>query len=214
MVQYFAKPIIISPCFCGIQKFITVFTKASSYALCWTSSSGPLDWHCVVSDDHAASIFRASPTLALLPFIPPSALFTLKMEAARSSETSVSYRITTRHMSEDYDMNPHRRENLKSRILTCWIQSAERSVLILSFCLSKWSHPLRFSGQDFVHIYSFPHAFQNWVPRHCAFPLKRYISGPHTNHRKYLTSCLCMSRGSSVSIETRPQAGQSGFNSL
>jgi len=41
------------------------------------------------------------------------------MEAARSSETSVSYRITTRHMSEDYDMNPHRRENLKSRILTC-----------------------------------------------------------------------------------------------
>jgi hypothetical protein len=38
------------------------------------------------------------------------------MEAARSSETSVSYHITTRrHNPEDRDLNPHRRENLKFR---------------------------------------------------------------------------------------------------
>jgi hypothetical protein len=36
------------------------------------------------------------------------------MEAARSSETSVSYRETTRHNHpEDLDLNLHRRENPK-----------------------------------------------------------------------------------------------------
>jgi hypothetical protein len=40
--------------------------------------------------------------------------FTLKMEAARSSETLVSYHITTRRQdSEDLDLNLHRRENTK-----------------------------------------------------------------------------------------------------
>jgi hypothetical protein len=39
---------------------------------------------------------------------------TLKMETARSSETFVSYRNTTRHHNpEDFDLNLHRRKNLK-----------------------------------------------------------------------------------------------------
>jgi len=38
------------------------------------------------------------------------------MEAGRSSETLVTYRITTRrHNPEDHDVNLHRRVNLKSR---------------------------------------------------------------------------------------------------
>jgi hypothetical protein len=47
------------------------------------------------------------------------------MEAARSSETLVSYHITTwRHNPEDLDLNLHRRENLKSHrnlyVLAAW----------------------------------------------------------------------------------------------
>jgi hypothetical protein len=39
----------------------------------------------------------------------------LKMEAAKSSETSVSYRNTPRrHNPQDHDLNPYRRGNLKS----------------------------------------------------------------------------------------------------
>jgi len=44
-------------------------------------------------------------------------LATLKMEAARSSETSVSYYVATRHHNpEDHNMNLHDCENPKSRI--------------------------------------------------------------------------------------------------
>jgi hypothetical protein len=43
------------------------------------------------------------------------ALFSLKMEAARSSEALVSYHITAwRHNPEDLDMNLHDRGNLIS----------------------------------------------------------------------------------------------------
>jgi hypothetical protein len=49
-------------------------------------------------------------------FKPKELDFTLKMEAASSSETSVSYRSTTRHHSpEDPDLNLYSREHLKSR---------------------------------------------------------------------------------------------------
>jgi hypothetical protein len=42
---------------------------------------------------------------------------TLKMEAAWTSETSVSYRDTRRrHNSEDLDLKHHRRESFKSHI--------------------------------------------------------------------------------------------------
>jgi hypothetical protein len=39
---------------------------------------------------------------------------TLKMEAIRSSETSVHTRSTRRHIPEDGILHSHRRENLKS----------------------------------------------------------------------------------------------------
>jgi hypothetical protein len=43
--------------------------------------------------------------------------FTLKLEAALSSETVVPYHNTTwRHNLEDLDLNLHSPENLKSRI--------------------------------------------------------------------------------------------------
>jgi hypothetical protein len=46
----------------------------------------------------------------------PVHTLTLKMEAAKSSETSVPYHNTTRHHNPgDLDLNLHRHENLKSR---------------------------------------------------------------------------------------------------
>jgi hypothetical protein len=42
----------------------------------------------------------------------------LKMEAIRSSETSVHTRFTQRHIPEDRILHSHRRENLKSYIFS------------------------------------------------------------------------------------------------
>jgi hypothetical protein len=41
---------------------------------------------------------------------------TLKMEAIRSSETSIHKKFTQRHISEDDILHSHRRENLKSYV--------------------------------------------------------------------------------------------------
>jgi hypothetical protein len=43
----------------------------------------------------------------------PADFFTLKMEAIRSSETSVHTRSTRRHVPEDGIVHSHRRENLR-----------------------------------------------------------------------------------------------------
>jgi hypothetical protein len=53
----------------------------------------------------------------LLTLVPLSRDFsTLKMEAIRSSETSVHTRSTRRHIPEDGILHSHRRENLKSYV--------------------------------------------------------------------------------------------------
>jgi len=61
------------------------------------------------------------------------------MEAARPSETLVPYRnIIQRHNSEDLDLNLHRCENLKSRIVNtgrpgsekCWRPIGRRDFLV------------------------------------------------------------------------------------
>jgi hypothetical protein len=50
---------------------------------------------------------------------PTTSLHSLKMEAATSPETSVSYHITTRtHKSEDNDFDLHRRANFKAHVVT------------------------------------------------------------------------------------------------
>jgi hypothetical protein len=47
-----------------------------------------------------------------------SYIFRIKTEAEKFSETSVSYRNTTwRHNPEHFDLNFHRHENLKYRII-------------------------------------------------------------------------------------------------
>jgi hypothetical protein len=86
-----------------------------------------------VSEDRIASIFRMhecdSPTsLCLykslqLRSVPCSHSCTLKMEAIRSSETSVLIRATRRHLPEDDNHHSYRRGNLKSYILRLCLRS-------------------------------------------------------------------------------------------
>jgi hypothetical protein len=67
----------------------------------------------VMPEDHVASTFRVKS----LHVLEDHAKFTLKNEAASSSETLVSYHNTRRrHSPEDLNLNLHRRENLKSRV--------------------------------------------------------------------------------------------------
>jgi hypothetical protein len=77
-------------------------------------------WHCVdillteVLEERIASIFSYLLTLVHRSWIS----YTLKMEAIRLSETSVNKISTRRHIPEDGILHSHRRENLRSYILS------------------------------------------------------------------------------------------------
>jgi hypothetical protein len=90
------------------------------------SSSGV--WSCVdlastyVSEERIASTFRVEKSARLPSSLQPPAhagssladFSTLKMEAIRSSETSVNARSTQRHIPEDGILHSHRCGSLKS----------------------------------------------------------------------------------------------------
>jgi hypothetical protein len=68
--------------------------------------------------------------------LPPSRLsawisYTLKMEAIRSSETSVNKISIWRHIPEDGILHGHRRENLKSHICQVHRSLLELTVLTI-----------------------------------------------------------------------------------
>jgi hypothetical protein len=88
--------------------------------------------------------------------------FTLKTEAARFSETMVSYRNTTqRHNPEDHDFNLHRRKNLQSRSWDLlrfidWQKSLKfkRSINVkvkISLCLTKYHVMKTHGGVEVYH---------------------------------------------------------------
>jgi hypothetical protein len=85
-----------------------------------------------VSEDLSASIFRVQElakqgtskkkafSLLLAPYLAYSSI--LKMEAIRSSQTpEYFYHATWPHILEDSTVKNHRRENLKSNIIQCYI---------------------------------------------------------------------------------------------
>jgi hypothetical protein len=76
----------------------------------------------VKSRRFGAIVFLRSARRLIMDNVPRSAiLFTLMMEAIRSSETSILVRATWRNIPEDDILHSHRRENFKSYIaLTDW----------------------------------------------------------------------------------------------
>jgi hypothetical protein len=57
------------------------------------------------------------------------------MEEPRSSETFLSYKTKRHHNLEDHDLNPHRRENLKSG-------SSDWTQWIYELLIKPWNFPL------------------------------------------------------------------------
>jgi hypothetical protein len=93
-----------------------------------------------ISEERVASIFRARETtqakksvrrLLTDIFFARVISSTLKMEATRSSETSVYNIPTGRHIPEDGILHSHRHENLKSYILIIVYQELNGPLLQL-----------------------------------------------------------------------------------
>jgi hypothetical protein len=67
--------------------------------------------------------------------------YTLKMEAIRSSETSVNKISTRRHIPEDDILHSRRRENLKSYIVQHVVETWARDSTVLTKGFHVFVHP-------------------------------------------------------------------------
>jgi hypothetical protein len=96
----------------------------------------------------------SAPLWGVFP-LPSPLYFTLKMEAALLSETLVSCHITTRrHNPEDHDLNPHGRENHKSRRnVVCWKNEISTSEFVGQNLDQCYHYPLQCLIVTFTYVH-------------------------------------------------------------
>jgi hypothetical protein len=94
---------------------------------------------------------------------PPRILFTLMMEAIRSSETTVLTRATGRHIPEDGILHGHHRESLKSNAFTALFSSWYSDVLMTCRCGT-----IKFTSDPLQMLHCRTRTLQLHISIHCA----------------------------------------------